>query len=256
MFKFKNIISICALLLISVSAVAQTVNEQYEGGFDLQAALVNVDAYRSEAESVKISATVSAYNKEKLKSEKQYDVYSSINKQSLVVFKTASEQGQKVLMKENDYWMFMPKSRRPIRITPLQKLLGEASLGDIATLSWSQDYDIESYETNEAVIVFNLTAYSEKASYQKIQLTVDKADLFPLQAELYLRSGKHAKTATFERGERNNKVKVISMSLIDQMQPGKKTVIAYDEIKPIDIPQKLFNPQILIRSDLNSLLTE
>lgn len=75
MFKFKNIISICALSLISVSAVAQTVNEQYEGGFDLQTALVNVDAYRSEAESVKISATVSAYNKGKLKSEKQYDVF-------------------------------------------------------------------------------------------------------------------------------------------------------------------------------------
>jgi len=256
MFKFNNIIYVCALSLITASSIAQTVNEQHENGLDLRAALIKSDAYRSEAESVKISATVSAYDKDKLKSEKQYDVYSSINNQSLVVFKTASEQGQKVLMKENDFWMFMPKSRRPIRITPLQKLLGEASLGDIATLSWSQDYDIKSYETNEAVIVFNLMAYSKKASYQKIQLTVDKADLFPLQAELYLRSGKHAKTATFKRGERHNKVKVIAMSLVDQMQPDKKTVIVYDEIKPINVPQKLFNPQILIRSDLNSLLTE
>jgi len=31
-------------------------------------------------------------------------------------------------------------SQRPLRITPMQKLLGDASTGDIATMSWADDY--------------------------------------------------------------------------------------------------------------------
>lgn len=45
-----------------------------------------------------------------------------------------------MLMLGDNYWLLMPKSRRPIRITPMQKLLGEASVGDISTLTWSDDY--------------------------------------------------------------------------------------------------------------------
>ncbi|MBU77548.1 MAG: outer membrane lipoprotein-sorting protein [Pseudoalteromonadaceae bacterium] len=256
MFKFISKISFCVISMVSLSTMAQTVYQEDREAFDPQLSLISVDAFRSESDSVKISATVRAYDNDSLKNEKQFDVYSSSNKKSLVVFKSASEQGQKVLMKESDFWMFMPRSRRPIRITPLQKLLGEASLGDIATLSWSKDYQVSSFSSDKSEIVFNLSANSSKASYQKIQLTVDKSDLFPLKAELYLRSGKHAKTATFDRGQRNGKSKVVAMSLQDQMQPGKRTVIAYDEIKPIKVPSKLFNPQILIRSDLDKLLTQ
>jgi len=56
-------------------------------------------------------------------------------KETSVIFKSAVEAGQKMLMLQDNYWLQMPKSRRPIRITPMQKLLGEASVGDISTLS-------------------------------------------------------------------------------------------------------------------------
>jgi len=42
-----------------------------------------------------------------------------------------------VLMLGDDFWLLMPSSQRPLRITPMQKLLGDASTGDIATLSWA-----------------------------------------------------------------------------------------------------------------------
>ena len=41
----------------------------------------------------------------------------------------------------DDFWLLMPGTQRPMRITPSQKLLGDASTGDIATLSWSEDYE-------------------------------------------------------------------------------------------------------------------
>jgi hypothetical protein len=52
-----------------------------------------------------------------------------------------AERGQKLLMQGDDFWLMMPASQRPLRITPMQKLLGEASTGDIATMTWGEDYD-------------------------------------------------------------------------------------------------------------------
>lgn len=244
------------LLVATCALFAPISMAEVQSEFDPREALKTVDTYRSESRSVKISSTVRAYKGNDLTHTKYYDVYSSTDKQSLVVFKSVAEKGQKVLMKGNDYWMFMPRSRRPIRITPMQKLLGEASLGDISTLSWSQDYSVQHLNDEGEDWSFELKADSPKMSYQKILLSVSKSDFFPKQAELFLRSGKHAKTAQFERGERNGKLKVVAMALYDEMKKGQKTVIAYDSIQPINVPKKLFNPQILIRSDLDKLLTE
>jgi glutamate racemase/predicted negative regulator of RcsB-dependent stress response len=40
----------------------------------------------------------------------------------------------------------MPGSARPLRITPMQKLLGDASTGDIATLRWAEDYGLSAQD--------------------------------------------------------------------------------------------------------------
>jgi hypothetical protein len=72
--------------------------------------------------------------------ERRYTVFAQAGRQSLVLMQSPAEKGQKVLMLGDDFWLLMPGSQRPLRITPMQKLLGDASTGDIATLSWSGDY--------------------------------------------------------------------------------------------------------------------
>jgi hypothetical protein len=54
--------------------------------------------------------------------------------------RSPAEPGQKVLMLGDDFWLLMPGSQRAMRITPMQKLLGDASTGDIATMNWADDY--------------------------------------------------------------------------------------------------------------------
>ncbi|RUO26878.1 outer membrane lipoprotein-sorting protein [Aliidiomarina minuta] len=239
------------LLLLPLNALAGNIH-QLSG----EATLRTIDNFRSEPGSVKISSTVTSYRNGEITNTRQYDVYSTSDSRSLVIFKSASEQGQKVLMRGHDYWLFMPRSRRPIRITPMQKLLGDASLGDIATLSWSEDYEIHETINKGATWRLELHATSPKLSYERILLEVDTTDLFPLKAALYLRSGMHAKTAEFERGVRNEEVRVVAMALHDEMRPGHTTVISYDHIESIHVPDRLFNPQVLIRTDLDQLLTD
>ncbi len=87
---------------------------------------------------------------EQLDKTRGYNVYTRPNRESVVVFKSAVEAGQKMLMIEDNYWLLMPKkSRRPIRITPMQKLLGEASVGDISTLTWSEDCKVSGLPSNK-----------------------------------------------------------------------------------------------------------
>lgn len=218
--------------------------------------LLQAEQYRSPTESARISCDVELFNEDDLIKEREYVVYTQSENRSLVLFKSAADAGQKVLMKGKDFWMFMPKSRRPIRITPMQKLLGEAALGDIATLNWSKLYDIADAVSTDKTHTLTLNAKGGASSYQKIVLTVDVTDNFPIQADLYLRSGMLSKSAFFKKGQRQGKKTVTRMTLQDKLKPSSKTVIHYRDVRPASIQNKLFNPQVLIRSNLEDLLAE
>lgn len=222
--------------------------------------LQRADNYRLKEDAARVISLVSLYQAGELDKTREYHVYTRSNRESLVIFKSAVEAGQKMLMLQDNYWLQMPKSRRPIRITPMQKLLGEASVGDISTLTWSDDYqgqwqaqetltlpDGQSLNTHKLA----LTALTSGSSYQHIDLWIAQKDDFPIKADLYLRSGKLAKQAWFERGVQQGVSRVVSMTLLDSIQPAKKTVIEYQDIQPWALEDKFYNPSYLIKADVS-----
>lgn len=220
---------------------------------DVVSMVQRADDYRLKEPAAKVVSVVQLYHDGKLEKTNQYDVYVRENRESLVLFQSATEAGQKMLMLRDNYWLLMPKSRRPIRITPMQKLLGEASVGDISTLTWSEDYlpslegeeplqreDLSSVETYRLA----LKAKTAGASYQAITLWINKADASPVKADLYLHSGKLAKVAWFSiEGDR-----VAEMILLDKIQPLKRTVIEYQSVQPTRLDDKFYNPAYLIQN--------
>ncbi len=174
-----------------------------------------------------------------------------------MLFRHSSEHGQKLLMLDDKFWIIMPKSRRPIRVTPMQKLLGEASAGDIATMTWSEDYDAVLTGKTEVdgipALALELTSTRKGVTYKRIELYVAKADHHPLSANLYVNSGKLAKQATFTMGERDGRPQVISTTLLDKVQKHRKTIIEYLSNLPRDIEDKYFNPMFLVRNTLDEL---
>lgn len=246
------VLTLCSALL-AMSAQASE---------DVSAMLKQADQYRLDQESAKIVSVVRLYQDDELDKTQKYHVYSRPERESLVVFKSKVEAGQKMLMLEDNYWLVMPKSRRPIRITPMQKLLGEASVGDISTLTWSEDYQgtfiaSESIETETGkptqAIKLHLVSTTKGASYHKIDLWIAEDSYFPIKADLYLRSGKMAKQARFEQGERNGQLAVTAMTLQDNIQPSKKTVIEYQSITQTTLEDKYYNPSYLVRNNVSEL---
>lgn len=108
---------------------------------DVRALLKAADGFRLASGEVEVRTQIRLFRSGELDKERLYKVLLKPERRSLVVSESAVEQGQKVLMLADDFWIILPSSQRPVRITPAQKLLGEASAGDIANLTWSEDYD-------------------------------------------------------------------------------------------------------------------
>ncbi len=222
---------------------------------DIKSILKTADGYRQQGEELLIKTEVNLYENDKLDKQSLYHVFVKSGRRSLVVFKSAGELGQKVLMLDDKFWIFLPNTRRPIRITPMQKLLGEASVGDIATLTWSEDYDgtiVDRNITEQGInsIKLDLNSTRKGTTYHRIELFVSQEEYFPLKANLYLKSGKLAKVACYESGTMNDQRRVVVMTLVDRINKHQKTRVNYQGMENKTIADKFYNPAYLVRTDL------
>jgi hypothetical protein len=221
---------------------------------DVKELLRRADEYRLAADAIRVETEVLLYKHGSLDKERRYSVFLKPGRRSLVLMQSPSEKGQKVLMLGEDFWQIMPQSQRPIRITPLQKLLGDASAGDIATMTWSEDYDgrrLEEVVIDKVPCVhLSLVAIRKGVSYQRIELYLSTKDSRPVKADLYVASDKLAKEATFTVEVVDGRPQVSAMRLLDQIQPGRETVIRYLTRQPRSISDEYYNPMFLTRNDL------
>lgn len=213
-----------------------------------------IDNYRMPYDSAEMETNIKTFNGNKLKKDLDYEIYVKASGQSLVVSKSSREKGQKFLMNNGDYWLFLPKTKRAIRITPQQKLLGDASIGDVAQLAWSKDYNAQILKigefNNSSAILLELHSKEDSSTYEQIFLWINKNDYFPIEAELFLKSGKLAKIARYFSNESSETDKrVYKVELLDKIMDGKKTVMSIETIKPREIPNKYFQSNYLLKSN-------
>lgn len=221
---------------------------------DVAALLKKADAFRLQESAVRVETQVELYRGDTLDKERRYTVYMKPGRRSLVLMKSPAEAGQKMLMLGEQFWLLMPETQRPLRITATQKLLGEASTGDIANMTWSGDYDGK--VTGEVDIKgrrclhLDLAAARPGVTYARIELYLDKASKLPIKADLYVGSGKRAKEAWYESKTVDGQLRVMSMILLDDIQVGRRTVVRYQSIVAKEAPDEFFNPAALARNPL------
>jgi hypothetical protein len=231
--------------------------------------LRQADAYRLPGQSVRVETHVELYRHGALDKERRYTVYVKPGRRSLVLMKSPSEMGQKVLMLADQFWLLMPESQRPLRITASQKLLGEASTGDIANMTWSEDYEgrvvgevdcpVPPDEVAQAAAVsakprrclhLDLTAARGGVTYARQDLFVEKAGRLPVKADLFVHSGKRAKEAWYLARPYEGQLRVMSMVLLDDIQQGRRTLVRYNSLAAKEAPDEFFNPAALVRNSL------
>lgn len=171
---------------------------------------------------------------------------------TLVLAEDGDQRGQKYLYTPGGYWLYAPRTRRPMRLTPLQTLRGQASIGDISRLNLAEDYSAAYASPNEAHVgdkdcwVLTLTAKSPEASYASITLYVAKADQVPVQAELMAGTGRKLKTLQFGGLKKiGNQNLLTTLTYIDAVNPDKRTVQQISAVEASSTPVAMFQPQAL-----------
>lgn len=208
------------------------------------------DKYRTGWESFVVKTRIINFKKDKKTEEGDFEVMFKGLEKSLVRFLKPDQKGQYLLMLEEKMWLYMPNTQRPLRVTPLQRLMGDASNGDVARSNFSRDYvpTLKGEETiaEKGYFILELKAKNEAATYQRAELWVAKGDLKPLKAELYLASGKHYKSITYDEFKAiQGRQTLVKMTLYDRLRPERHTIMEFSEYNPQEIADKYFNVNYL-----------
>ena len=228
-----------ALLSVVMAAAASG------AGPDPEALLKQFDSLRNGWDSYVVRVSIRNYEEGKEDEEHLYEVYQKGAEKSYVEFLSPREKGQHLLMLGDDMWIYLPDTSRPVRITPLERLSGNASNGDVARTNYAADYNPVYLRTEkvgtEECYVLNLTAKRKGATYQQIAFWVRVQDARPVRAEFHLTSGKLIKSATFDDFMTvGGRAQLRRMTLYDEIRHNSHSVLEYSGIAPRELPDKLF----------------
>ncbi len=139
-----------------------------------EALLKRSDTFRNGWPSFVVHVKITDYESGKPDEQHLYDVSQKGADKTYVEFMSPREKGEHLLMLGDDMWVYLPDVSRPVRITPLERLSGDASNGDVARTNYAADYAPIYLRTEKAgtveCYVLELTARRKGATYQRILL--------------------------------------------------------------------------------------
>lgn len=155
------------------------------------------------------------------------------------VLEPANSKGAKMLQVDRNMWMTKPGLRKPVAISPRQRLTGQASIGDIAATNYAKDYTAQviTEETiaGEVCVVLELTANTKQTTYDKITYWISKSRNVALKADFLTPSGKLMKSARFEYSNTatngGKPMPFISRMVITDALSDAQTTLQYSNIK-------------------------
>ncbi len=220
----KRLFAICILSALPLRAA------------DPNEILARVDRLRNPHQSFTIDVDITNYSGAKTESSK-LRVHGKGSDRSVVEFVApASEKGKYLLMLRDAMWIYMPSTSRPIRISPLQRLMGQASNGDVARTSFAIDYQAtsaaEETVNGKRAWILDLVAKDPAVAYNKVRLWVDAASDQPIRADFHVVSGKLIKRAHY----RSESV----VEIEDLLRAGNRTIMRSSNLVSRVHPDKMF----------------
>ena len=239
---------------ISVSALANASDKIEATAADVKQRIEQADTVRSRFKSGELLSEITLYRNDKAVESNRYKVQFNPNGDSRVSMLDTRSKGQKVLLLKNAMWLFVPRTRKAIRITPMQRLMGQASYGDVASLSWAQEYRWDGEplltETDSAgltLVQIGLTADRQSATYRRIRLWLNAANNHPVKADFFLASGKRMKSADYQIEQLDGLPFVRTTRFLTPGKANEHTLMTANDPIAKHYPASLFTRQGFVR---------
>lgn len=210
------------------------------------------DAIRNPGRSFSVTVTLTEFQAGKQVDTSTLTSYSRTQQQggqfaSLIRFVLPARDAGKLMLKNgNDMWFYDPTSKASVRLSPQQRLLGQASNGDVATVNLAKDYkatlvgeeDIQDGERRtRKAHKLALVAASPDVTYANIEMWVDVENNRPLKARFFAESSRLLKTVYYRRFQPQLGAERPTESvMIDGLNPQSVTLMRFSDYVARSIP--------------------
>ena len=250
------------LLVISVAAASLTA----AGGAHAQSAadiVAGTDRVRNPDQPFRSTVTFTEYVGGKERDHNTLVVFSKLDPatrqfRNLVQYMAPPrDAGKRVLLDGRSLWFFDPASKVSVRISPQQRLIGQAAIGDVLTVNLAVDYtativgteDIED-STRQPRHCWHLAlkAANDQAVYGRIELWVEQGSFDPIKGKFYSDSGRMLKILYYGNfAERLGGTRPTQAIIIDAVDSSLATVASFGDYGFQDIPESWFQRDYLPR---------
>ena len=228
---------------------------------DPQAMLAASDAVRNPGQAFRVTVTLTEFEKGQQVDTSTLLSYSrppegSAPLASLIRFVQPLRDAGKLLLKSgSELWFYDPGTKASVRISPQQRLLGQAANGDVVTVNFARDYSaqrvrdetIQDGERHDRpTVLLRLTGVAADATYPSVELWLDADKLCPIRARFYSDSGRLLKTAYYRRFQRQlGADRPTETVIIDGLNPQSVTVVRLSDYQARPLPAGWFQRDFL-----------
>ncbi|WP_051258628.1 outer membrane lipoprotein-sorting protein [Chitinibacter tainanensis] len=226
-----------------------------------QSLLATSDGIRNPSQSFALTSTLTEYRNGQQTEQTTLAVYARAEPntgqyRNLIRFVAPQRDNGKLLLKNgNDLWFFDPASKASVRISPQQRLLGQAANGDVVTVNLAVDYSAQ-LAGEEAVqdgqqqprqaYLLKLSAKTPEVTYHRIDYWLDKTSLQPIKARFYSSSDRLLKTAFYRKFEQQlGALRPTETVIIDGLDPKWITVVRSSDWRYRDVPENWLQREYL-----------
>ena len=240
----RKTITALAVLLLSAAANA---------GPSPQDILAASDAVRNPDYPFGLTNTLIEYRNGKQADTSTLAIYSKADRnsgqfRSLIRYVAPPRDASKlILFAGRDMWFYDPASKASIRLSPQQRLLGQASNGDVVTINFSRDYQAtqateedtqDGERQNKHCYKLTMSASTPDATYHHVEMWVETANARPVKARFYTESSKLLKTAYYRRYQKLFGIeRPTEIVIIDGLDPEWVTVMRYSDWVKREVPE-------------------
>ena len=171
------------------------------------------------------------------------------------------DAGKIALLDGRNLWFYDPASKASVRISPQQRLVGQASIGDVLTINLAIDYTAtllgdetitDAEHQKRDCWHLDLKAATDIATYARVEYWVEHDSFHPIKAKFYSDSGRLLKILYY-RGyaDRLGLVRPTEAIIIDAVDSSLVTTVTFGDLRFQDIPETWFQRDYLphLRAD-------
>lgn len=199
----------------------------------------------------KSTFTMVTHRKNKKDLKYEYLVHGKGNNHALMeITEPAREKGNKILLTQDNLWMYIPTVSRPIRLSRKQSFMGSAfSNEDLMNSTMADDYDPEIVDKKDDLYLLSAVGKRRDVAYARVEIWIHGVTKIPAEATYFGLSGKAIKKMEFsEVKPLAGRMRPSKMVMIDLLEEGASTEVDMKTLEALkSIPDYMFDQSQLGR---------